>query len=140
MRVTGTPIAYLAASSFLLIGMVIIIDMCKTDPEMSARWRRFKERILGQREQPGTQRRSPESLSFYEKEDEDVRAEREKVVKMEKQRGESDPERGEVVEDSLVLFGLRKVFAPRTNRFRMTGGKVAVRDLYFSVPAGQCFG
>eukprot|EP00439_Symbiodinium_sp_Y106_P026891 s6089_g3.t1 len=55
--------------------------------------------------------------------------------------GNSDPpeERvlsGEADGEMVVLRGLRKVFPSR----RRAGPKVAVQDLYFGIPEGECLG
>jgi len=108
LRILGWDLIYMGVGSLVWFLITLILELCLATPKVRALF----------------SFRRPNVVDTRESMDEDVEAERERVL-----RGDADSE-------VVVLKGLRKVFASRAG----APPKVAVRDMYFGIPEGQCFG
>lgn len=111
----GRDIFFLFLSVPLFLGITILLDVVKSYPAIAGIL--FKDKVV---EDPQ-----------YEV-DEDVQAEEQRVVS------------GGAADDAIRLKHIRKVYNKGETRGCCSGEqskpKVAVRDLSFGVPKGQCFG
>jgi ATP-binding cassette subfamily A (ABC1) protein 3 len=132
--VSGYDIIYMLSSSVVYFLMTLAIDKLSSIPSFVGLFKKDPEMVVNPDEEP---------------EDEDIRAERERLQGSALTHGEDcfhqltdaierdGPERAlsalpanDPRSDLIRIEGLRKVYPKKT----------AVKDVYFGVPAGQCFG
>lgn len=138
-RVTGVPLIYLGVALVLYGSLLLLVDAVATYPG------RFQRRRRRPSAEPAIELvGSHESPSFYEAEDDDVHRERQTVESLVRtpQLSGRDIETGAPSRfPSILLYGLRRIFKARTCSCGAEARPiVAVRDLSFTVPSGQCFG
>ena len=142
MLVSGFDLVYMLAECVVYFALTIAVDKLSSIPSFVGLFKKDPEMIVrtdGRPEEP---------------EDEDVKAERERLQHSALPPGETkfrsltdtieqlgaenaihalaaeDPEGQKAEHDLIRLEGLRKIYP----------GKNAVKDVYFGIPAGQCFG
>ncbi|KAJ4767254.1 ABC transporter A family member 1 [Rhynchospora pubera] len=126
-NITGASICYLAAEAILYFLLAILLEFAPYGkPKLTAlkRWWHDLTSHRGETEQPLLGESSNVTIAIPSGEDEDVAAERQRVLD------------GHVGNAMIYLCNLRKVY-PAT---RHQGCKVAVHSLAFSVNEGECFG
>lgn len=158
----GLPLLYLCLEFTVYFSLLLLADWARVDTraamcvaEARQRWRAMGRWILQcggcmkRRRRPSIhdepdavtprRRRSSASQDAAEDEDQDVSEEREvvrEIVRLRRRRAETG-EAAQPLQFLLTVEGLRKVFPGST---RSAPPKVAVADLWFAVPRGQCFG
>eukprot|EP00472_Partenskyella_glossopodia_P003616 CAMPEP_0197517740 /NCGR_PEP_ID=MMETSP1318-20131121/2799_1 /TAXON_ID=552666 /ORGANISM="Partenskyella glossopodia, Strain RCC365" /LENGTH=1779 /DNA_ID=CAMNT_0043067553 /DNA_START=348 /DNA_END=5687 /DNA_ORIENTATION=- len=111
MDVTGWPMIFMAWEAVAFFVLVLVIEHIMLNPQL------FTWCI--------PQLVDADEYDEKDDEDEDVKAEKARIL---------DAVRNGEKLDMVTLVGLRKIFG------QVGKIKVAVRDMYFTVPQGQCFG
>mmetsp|Transcript_22435 Transcript_22435/g.36763 ORF Transcript_22435/g.36763 Transcript_22435/m.36763 type:complete len:908 (-) Transcript_22435:925-3648(-) len=112
IEITGYPMIYMFVEVFAYLGVVALIEFVISSPYLYS-WI-FED---------GKYQPTNSESKIVEREDDDVLAEKNRIKAGTKLGSNYE-------KDAILLKGLRKQYGP----------KVAVKDMWFGVPKGQCFG
>jgi len=116
MEISGYPLLYMMFETFVYFGILFLIEKIQASPDLLFRFKKTShaDHIMEEYEN-----------GMKEEEDEDVVAERERLINM---KGAE--------KDMISVEGVRKVYPGRNG----SAPKYAVKNLWMGIPQGECFG